>query len=50
MEYNGGEKMSVELPENKILLGNVLDVLKTLPSNSVDCMVTSPPYSITLFE
>ena len=29
---------------NKILQGNVLDVLKTLPENIIDCVVTSPPY------
>jgi DNA modification methylase len=29
---------------NKIIQGDCLDVLKTLPSESVDCVVTSPPY------
>jgi site-specific DNA-methyltransferase (adenine-specific) len=29
---------------NKILQGNCLEVLRTLPDNSVDCVVTSPPY------
>jgi DNA modification methylase len=29
---------------NKILQGNCLEVLKTLPDNSIDCCVTSPPY------
>jgi len=29
---------------NKIHCGNALTVLKTLPSESVDCVVTSPPY------
>lgn len=29
---------------NFILNGNCLDMLKTLPDNSVDCCVTSPPY------
>jgi site-specific DNA-methyltransferase (cytosine-N4-specific) len=29
---------------NKIIVGHALDVLKTLPSESVDCVVTSPPY------
>ncbi len=29
---------------NKIILGNCKDVLKTLPDNSIDCCVTSPPY------
>jgi len=30
--------------KNKILIGNSLDVLKTLPDNSIDCCITSPPY------
>lgn len=30
--------------ENKILLGNVLDVLPTIPDETIDCVVTSPPY------
>jgi hypothetical protein len=30
--------------ENRILFGNSLDILKTLPGQSVDCCVTSPPY------
>ena len=29
---------------NKIYNGDCLEVLKTLPDNSVDCVVTSPPY------
>jgi len=29
---------------NKIIQGNCLTVLKTLPDNSVDCCITSPPY------
>ena len=29
---------------NHIYLGNSLDVLKTMPAGSVDCVVTSPPY------
>lgn len=32
------------LPINKILQGNCRDLLKTLPDNCVDCIVTSPPY------
>ena len=30
--------------KNKIICGDCLDVLKTLPSESVDCIMTSPPY------
>jgi len=29
---------------NKIICGNTLDVLKQIPDNSVDCIITSPPY------
>lgn len=29
---------------NKILNGNSLEVLKTIPDNSIDCCITSPPY------
>mgnify|MGYP000944361825 CR=1 FL=1 len=29
---------------NKIIQGDSLEILKTLPSESVDCVVTSPPY------
>lgn len=29
---------------NKILNGNSLEVLKTIPNNSIDCCITSPPY------
>jgi len=30
--------------KNKILQGDCLDILKTIPDESVDCVVTSPPY------
>lgn len=32
------------LPRNQILIGDVRQVLPTLPANSVDCVITSPPY------
>lgn len=32
------------MPHSTILTGNVLDVLPTLPEQSVNCVVTSPPY------
>lgn len=32
------------LPTNQILLGNAIDVLKSLPDSSIDSCVTSPPY------
>jgi len=30
--------------ENSIIQGSTLEVLKTFPDNSVDCVITSPPY------
>ena len=32
------------LPINRIIHGDALEVLRKLPSNSVDCVITSPPY------
>ena len=31
-------------PYNKIIHGDVLESMKTLPDSSVDCVITSPPY------
>ena len=33
-----------EQDNNKIYLGNALEVLKSMASESVHCCVTSPPY------
>jgi len=32
------------LPLNTIICGDCLEVLKTLPEDSIDCVITSPPY------
>src|SRR3990167_2205731 len=34
----------IEEFKNKIICGDSLEVLKTLPTDSVDCIITSPPY------
>lgn len=31
---------------NKVHLGNCLDIMKEMPAESVDCIVTDPPYGI----
>src|SRR5262249_16860812 len=31
---------------SRLLLGDCLDVLARLPDNSVDCIITDPPYGI----
>ena len=33
-----------ELPINQIICGDCLEVLKTLPDESVSCCISSPPY------
>lgn len=32
------------VPENTIICGDTISVLKSLPDNSIDCVITSPPY------
>jgi tRNA1(Val) A37 N6-methylase TrmN6 len=32
------------LPRNVVLVGDVRDRLRELPTASVDCIITSPPY------
>ena len=32
------------LPRNQVLIGDARSVLATLPADSVDCIITSPPY------
>ena len=39
-----GPRSAMTLPRNRILVGDALDRLATLPDASVDCVVTSPPY------
>lgn len=37
-------KEANSMETNTILQGDALDMLRTLPSGSVNCVVTSPPY------
>lgn len=34
----------IESFTNKIICGDTLTILKKLPDESIDCVVTSPPY------
>ena len=36
--------MSIENFENRIIQGDTLEVLKQIPDECIDCVVTSPPY------
>lgn len=41
---NSALKRTKKVPVNSVLHGDAVEVLKTLPDNSVDLVVTSPPY------
>jgi len=40
----GEPVVPVDIPRNEILVGDATEKLRTLPSASVDCVITSPPY------
>ena len=40
----GESVVPVDLPRNQILLGDATERLRQLPSSSIDCVITSPPY------
>lgn len=35
------------MKRNEVYIGNNIDVLKTFPDNSVDSIVTDPPYEVS---
>ena len=35
------------LPLNQVIHGDCIDVMKTFPDNSIDCVVTDPPYGMS---
>jgi len=37
--------MNIKLPINDIIVGDSLEVLKDFPDESIDMVVTSPPYN-----
>jgi site-specific DNA-methyltransferase (adenine-specific) len=43
--YSQPKDLSLNDWKNRILLGDCLDILKTIPSHSIDLIVTSPPYA-----
>lgn len=32
--------------KNTVLQGDCLELMKDIPDNSIDCIITSPPYNI----
>lgn len=39
-----GKSHGTNLPLDSVLLGDAVEILKTIPDNSIDLIVTSPPY------
>ena len=37
----------MKLPTNQIICGNCIEVMKEFPDESIDCVVTDPPYGIS---
>ena len=42
---NGAKSVSMELPLDQILRGECVDVMRGLPTGSVDCIFADPPYN-----
>lgn len=40
--------MKIDKYINKIIQGDCLEIIKEMPNNSIDLLVTSPPYNIDL--
>lgn len=36
--------------KNNFFLGDCLEILKAIPSNSIDCLITDPPYNISGYD
>jgi len=36
--------------KNQLFLGDCLEILKAMPSNSIDCLITDPPYNISGYD
>lgn len=36
--------------KNELFLGDCLEILKSIPSNSIDCVITDPPYNISGYD
>ncbi|QEO16401.1 site-specific DNA-methyltransferase [Acetobacter vaccinii] len=45
---NGAKSVSMELPLDQILRGECVDVMRGLPTGSVDCIFADPPYNLQL--
>ena len=46
VEFVKAENLQIEIFYNKIIHGDSLEVMRALPSKSVDAIITSPPYNL----
>src|SRR5258708_31627411 len=47
---HGGTRLDavLELPLDQILLGDCIELMRMLPSGSIDCVFADPPYNLQL--
>lgn len=43
------KKKNIDVNVSQLLNGDCLNVMKTIPNNSIDCIITDPPYNLGLF-
>ena len=43
------EEKYINVNESQLLNGDCLNVMKTIPDNAIDCIITDPPYNLGLF-
>lgn len=43
------KKKNIDVNVSQLLNGDCLNVMKTIPDNSIDCIITDPPYNLGLF-
>jgi DNA modification methylase len=47
MQTNTTQRFSPLLPTNTVLLGDCVSIMETLPANSIDFILTDPPYLVS---
>ena len=43
------KKKNIDVNISQLLNGDCLKVMKTIPDDSIDCIITDPPYNLGLF-
>lgn len=46
IKVDGLKRLKIEAVANKIILGDCLSTMKKMPGESIDLVITSPPYNL----